>query len=168
MFQRFIKCVSAMLVLVLLFNMMPVQAFAALLAEAPAAEEAMDATAIGESGSIVAELPTLRDTYTKQFLLDNGNRMTVQYAIPVHYQDSDGTWLQYDNRMVLSDTQAADATADSTEPEYRVIQSDKNVRLSKKTSEKKQVTIEKDGHQIFWGFSDINKVDVRFVEDRTT
>lgn len=30
-----------------------------------------------------------------------------------------------------------------------------------------QVTIEKDCHQISWGFSNINKVDVRFPEDQT-
>ena len=88
--------------------------------------------------------------------------MAVQYAMPVHYQDADGTWRQYDNRM---EEVPVPADADTTlSAEYRVIESDKEIRLSHKASEKKLVTIEKDGHQISWGFSGVNKSTVQFTE----
>ncbi len=169
MFKRFLRCISLVLVLVVLVNMVPVQALTTPSAETSAAEAAAEITDVTKDGNIIAELSNNRDTYTKQFLLDNGNKMAVQYAIPVHYQDSEGTWRQYDNRMTEIEAEAADATVtDNAEPEYRVIQSDKDIRLSKKASEKKLVTIEKDGHQISWGFSGINKVDVVFTEEDST
>lgn len=164
MFKQFLRCVSTLLVLVMLVNMVPAQALGDLLAEASAAEVAEETPAVTEYGNIIAELPNDRDAYTKQFLLDNGNTMAVQYAIPVHYQDSSGVWQQYDNRM----TQTEAVSVDNAEPEYRVIQSDKDIRLAKKASEKKLVTIEKDGHQISWGFSGISKADVTFAEEKTT
>ncbi len=156
------KLLSFLLIIALLTGLLPMQIFAAQYRESLLTVSASaEATAATESGNIVAELTDSRDAYTKQFLLDNGNTMAVQYAIPVHFQNSTGAWVQYDNRM--TETTAADST-----PEYRVIQSDRAIRLSKKTSEKKQVTIEKDGHEISWGFSGINKVNVRFVEDTTS
>ena len=168
MFKRFLQCISTILVLVMLFNMVPVQAVEGLSGETPKAEVAAEATPITEDGKIIAELSNNRDTYTKRFMLDNGSTMAVQYAIPVHYQDSDGTWQQYDNRMTEIEAVAADATAtDNSEAEFRVIQSDKDIRLAKKASETKLVTIEKDGHQISWGFTGINKVDVVFTEEDT-
>ncbi len=169
MFKQFLRCISTLLVLVMLINMVPVQALTTPSAEESATEAAEDTSVVTEYGNIIAELSNDRDAYTKQFLLDNGNTMAVQYALPVHYQDSDGIWQQYDNRMAETVNAAAEAiTADYTETEYRVIQSDKDIRLAKKTSEKKLVTIEKDGHQISWGFSGINKVDVTFVEEDAT
>ena len=166
MLQRFLKCISTMLVLVMLINMVPVQALEIQSAETGNAEVTQETTATAEEGKIVAELSAERDAYTKRFMLDNGSTMAVQYAIPVHYQDSDGVWQQYDNRM--TETAVAEASAtDIAEAEFRVIQSDKDIRLSKKASEKKLVTIEKDGHQISWGFTGINKVDVVFTEEDT-
>ena len=166
MFKRILRCISVVLVLVMFVNMVPVQALEGLSGET--SEAAAETTPVTEDGNIIAELSNNRDTYTKQFLLDNGNKMAVQYAIPVHYQDSDGIWQQYDNRMTEIEAVAADATAtDNPEAEFRVIQSDKDIRLAKKASEKKLVTIEKDGHQISWGFTGINKVDVVFTEEDT-
>lgn len=164
MLKRLMRCISAVLVLVLVLNMVPVQALE-LVNNDPSIVESVNTE---DEDKIVAELSAQRDTYTKQFLLDNGNKMAVQYAIPVHYQDSDGIWQQYDNRMTEIEAVAADATAtDNPEAEFRVIQSDKDIRLAKKASEKKLVTIEKDGHQISWGFTGINKVDVVFTEEDT-
>ena len=169
MFKRLLRCISLVLVLVMLVNMVPVQALTTPSAEASAAEAATETTSVTKDGKIIAELSNDRNAYTKQFLLDNGNTMAVQYAIPVHYQDSKGAWQQYDNRMTETGSADTDAVAtDNADAEYRVIQSDKDIRLSKKASEKKLVTIEKDGYQISWGFSGINKVDVTFTEEDTT
>ena len=169
MFKRFLRCISMVLVLVMLVNIAPVQALTNLLEEASTAEASVETTVVQESGNIIAELSNDRDAYTKQFLLDNGNTMAVQYAIPVHYQDSNGAWQQYDNRMTETDSASAEAVAaDDAVPGYRVIQSDKDIRLSQKSSEKKLVTIEKDGHLISWGFSGINKVDIAFVEENSS
>ena len=169
MFKRFLRCMSAFLVLVMLFNMVPVQALESLSENVSATEEITQSEDVAETSNIIAELSTERDAYTKRFLLDNGNTMAVQYAIPVHYQDSDGAWQQYDNRMTEIEAEVADATVtDNADAEFRVIRSDKDIRLSKKASEKKLVTIEKDGHEISWGFSGINKVDVVFTEEDST
>ena len=161
MLKRLLQCISTMLVLVMLVNVVPLQALENLPAEAPTTET----TPNTEEGKIIGELSNNRDEYTKRFLLDNGNTIAAQYAIPVHYQDSNGDWQQYDNRMAVMDAEAVET--DGSEVTYRVIQSDKDIQLSKKASEKKLVTIEKDGHEISWGFSGINKVDVVFTEEDT-
>ena len=83
MLKQLLRCISTLLVLVLLINMLPVQALGELTAES-SVEKTVTESPAAESGNIITELPEDRDTYTKQFLLDNGNTMAVQYAIAVH------------------------------------------------------------------------------------
>ena len=82
MLKRFLQWVSTLLVIVFVFQMLPLQVLAAQNTQSPAAgvnEEQLPASA---EATVVAELTEERDTYTKQFLLDNGNIMAVQYAMP--------------------------------------------------------------------------------------
>ena len=116
-----------------------------------------------QDAQIIAELIDERQEYEKRFMLSNGSMMAVQYDLPVHYLDDDGNWIQYDNRMQETDVILDTEVEKSSSTEYRVIESDSDVRLSKKAGNKKIVTIAKDGHQISWGFVGVNKVELELT-----
>ena len=117
---------------------------------------------------IIAELTDERQEYEKRFMLSNGSMMAVQYDLPVHFLDDDGNWIQYDNRMQETSEILDTETEKSSSTEYRVIESDSDVRLSKKAGNKKIVTIAKDGHQISWGFVGVNKVELELTDVEET
>ena len=122
-----------------------------------------------QEAQIIAELTDERQEYEKRFMLSNGSMMAVQYDLPVHYLDDDGNWIQYNNRMQETDSILDTEVERVSSTEYRVIESDSDVRLSKKAGDKKIVTIAKDGHQISWGFVGVNKVELELTDvDETT
>ncbi len=51
--------------------------------------------------------------------------------------------------------------------EYKVKQSDQDIRLAQKAGSKKIVTVEKDGNKISWGFTGAAKIPVEFAQQET-
>ena len=82
MFKRFMQSLSTLLVLVLLLNMLPMQALADL--QLDATDNVSPVT--DKDAEIVAEVPEGRSEYSKEFLLSNGLHMATVYAEPVHYE----------------------------------------------------------------------------------
>lgn len=101
MFKRFLQCISTLLVLVLLVNMLPVQAFAALQLDSTEQVEIKPMEPISSKATIVQEISEKRSEYIKEFLLSNGLHMATVYAEPVHYE-KDGKWEDIDNTLTLS------------------------------------------------------------------
>lgn len=52
-----------------------------------------------EPAQILGEVEEDRDEYTKHFRMSDGSFMAVQYEYPVHFQDKNGEWAEYDNTM---------------------------------------------------------------------
>ncbi len=48
---------------------------------------------------ILGEIEKERDEYSKTFRLENGNKLLVQYSIPIHYKNSKDEWVNYDNTL---------------------------------------------------------------------
>ena len=104
MFKRFLRCVSTLLVLVMLINMAPVQALGQLQAGEIgqiSGTEPITTPETAEPAVIVAEIPEGRSEYSKEFLLSNGLHMATVYAEPVHYE-KDGKWEDIDNTLVAN------------------------------------------------------------------
>lgn len=101
MFKRFLQCISTLLVLVLLVNMLPVQAFATLQLDSTEQVEIKPMEPISSKATIVQEISDKRSEYIKEFLLSNGLHMSTVYAEPVHYE-KDGKWEDIDNTLTLS------------------------------------------------------------------
>ena len=115
---------TAMVLALLIAVMIPVQTGAIVLPEMTAAENQISGTQGGaidaqeeetKPAKILAEVTEDRDEYTKHFRMDDGSFMAVQYEYPVHYQDKNGEWVDYDNSMKEVETQPATDTP--TEPE---------------------------------------------------
>ena len=99
-FKRFLRICSAVLILALLINLFPLQAFAL---------DNMDAddnaTLIPSAPSgpveVVEEVIGKRTEYSKEFLLSNGLHMAAVYGEPVHFQKN-GNWENIDNTLKLT------------------------------------------------------------------
>lgn len=91
------RAVAAVLMLVLLFQLMPLQTLAATTGSA-AAEVSQEQV----SASILGEDPSLRTRTQKHFRLSDGSFLAVSYGVPVHYQDDSGHWQEIDNTLTLS------------------------------------------------------------------
>ena len=73
--------------------------------------------------TIQGEVTSLRKEGEKHFRMSDGSFMAVSYGVPVHYQDADGNWVDYDNRLsasasgelyIAEDTEAAQTFKSTT------------------------------------------------------
>ncbi len=99
--SRWMRLLAFTLVFAMMFQMLPVQAFAldgsgsATRQEyEPEAEEPYSLTVLGE-------VESLREEKIKHFRLSDGSFVAVAYGMPVHYQGQDGQWQDIDNSLLL-------------------------------------------------------------------
>ena len=89
--------------------------------DATEAELAMDSeeqTPVTETEALIlSEVEEERQESSKTFLLTDGTFMLAQYAVPVHYEDSEGNWQEFDTTLVTeeSSTEDSDGTYTTTE-----------------------------------------------------
>ena len=97
MLKRLMKCISALLVLVLFVNMVPAQVLADLHLDSTDQVEITPAGSASKEVAIVQEITENRSEYSKEFLLSNGLHMATVYAEPVHYEKDGkmGGYRQY-------------------------------------------------------------------------
>jgi len=136
MSEKFFRYVSAFLALIMLVNIVPVQALGTAQSD-PAMQAGTVTAADSTEDAIVAELPEGRTEYTKEFLLSNGLHMAAVYDQPVHYE-KDGKWENINNTL----TAAADGTYKNTAGVWEV---------SFPQSSNQAVTIQKDGYTLSFG-----------------
>ena len=135
-------------------------------------EEILSAESEDVEAIIIGEDKTKRDEYTKYFITNAGTTIMAQYAVPVHYKDANGEYVDFDNSLkssevaVTSSTQD-EATADEisaynlrtvelteqTEEIFVNKKSNSKVSHFKKSGKAKLVEISRDGHTISWGYS---------------
>lgn len=97
---RFTRILSMILVLAMLTQMMPVQAFAT-----SGGSNALDVEAEQPVTTILGEVEDLREEDTKHFRMSDGSYIAVSYGMPVHYEDEEGNWEDINNTIVQnSDT----------------------------------------------------------------
>ncbi|MCR5637021.1 MAG: DNRLRE domain-containing protein, partial [Clostridiales bacterium] len=53
-----------------------------------------------EKAHIEAEMSSKREVYVKHFKLSDGSMAAMQYQIPVHFEDTTGKLIDYDNRLI--------------------------------------------------------------------
>ena len=130
------KLLSVVLVLVMLFNMIPLNAFAAETTTQPPANTTGH-EAVPHDVYIVEEIIEERSEYIKQFRMSNGLQMAAVYASPVHYEEN-GRWEEIDNTLQLATTRSGNAYVNTA----GVWQ----VSFPQNMTEDNGITITKDGH----------------------
>ena len=106
--KRFLKLISTLLSLVLLFQLLPMQIFASGLENST--QETSIPSAQQKPVMVVGENEALRTSGVKHFHLSDGSSVAVSYGTAVHYQDENGQWVEIDNRPVLNSEQTVYAS----------------------------------------------------------
>ncbi len=107
--KPFGKCLSLLLVVALLIQLLPTTIFATeseTTADPNVTDDAMSGYADelesienpASSVTILFEEESLREESVKHFRMDDGSYIAVQYGTPVHYEE-DGKWVEYDNTL---------------------------------------------------------------------
>ena len=107
MFRNFIRILSLVLVVSLLWNMLPLSVLgeefrAAQSENSESTSTEADATLETqepEEITILGELTDRRTENIKEYLLSNGNTLAAVYGNSVHYQE-DGQWKEIDNTLI--------------------------------------------------------------------
>ena len=98
------RILSLVLTLALVFQLLPLNAFAAEALTDTAAEETNWEMPEQEEPDVVGEVEELRDHTSKQFRLSDGSFAAVNYGIPVHYLDDNNNWVDVDNTLTYSNS----------------------------------------------------------------
>lgn len=141
MFKKFMRTLSFLLVVAMLWNMLPVSVLGAelrSLQNGSGLTADMDSIAVqeGKQVTVVGELTDKRTESTKEFLLSNGNILAAVYGSPVHYQEN-GQWKDIDNTLVAR----TDGTYTNTAGVWEV-------SFPETLGGSKQVSITKDGYTL--------------------
>ena len=93
--------------------------------------------------------------------------MIAQYNEPVHYKDSKGKWVEYNNTLSEDKTASPDEAGDSS---YTNKSSDISVNLSNKAKSKNMISLQSDGYKISWGYDNAgkSKADVKKNNEKTS
>lgn len=120
-----------------------------------------------EESKIVKELTGERTENSKEFLLEDGTKMIAQYNEPVHYKDSKGKWVEYNNTLSEDKTASPDEAGDSS---YTNKSSDISVNLSNKAKSKNMISLQSNGYKISWGYDNAgkSKADVKKNNEKTS
>ena len=148
MFRNFIRILSLVLVVSLLWNMLPVsvlgEEFRATQSEnnesIPTETDATLETQEPEEITILGELTDRRTENIKEYLLSNGNTLAAVYGNSVHYQE-DGQWKEIDNTLI-----AKDGTYVNTAGLLRV-------SFPQSLTGNNYITVSKDGYTLSFGMA---------------
>lgn len=148
---------------------LPVDVVAATLPKAETQYSSFD-NVVGENpeeSKIVKELTNERTENSKEFLLEDGTKMIAQYNEPVHYKNSKGKWVEYNNTLSEDKTASPDEAGDSS---YTNKSSDISVNLSNKAKSKNMISLQSDGYKISWGYDNAgkSKADVKKNNEKTS
>ena len=167
--KKAMRVVSVFLSGLLISEVLPLTAFAQESfpsAGGPAAAVTESSSVISQQGTeeqpqIIAEDISRREEDEKHFLMSDGSYMAVQYASPVHFNNGEDGWQEYDNTLAETDALEEDQTEKSfklfKDKDFVNQKADFSVRFSKKTNGKKLVRLEKDGYQLAWTYQGIAK-----------
>ena len=148
---------------------LPVEVYASTLPEKENNYSSFD-NVVGENpeeSKIVKELTDERTENSKEFLLEDGTKMIAQYNEPVHYKDSKGKWVEYNNTLSEDKTASPDEAGDSS---YTNKSSDISVNLSNKAKSKNMISLQSNGCKISWGYDNAgkSKADVKKNNEKTS
>lgn len=137
MSKRSTRVWSVLMVIIMIFNMIPVYALAEETTDSVPDEETEQQYVSTEDVHVVEEIVDRRTEYTKVFQLSNGLHLASMYATPVHYE-VDGQWAEIDNTLQQTNTRSGN-TYTNTAGVWQV-------SFPQSMTKENGVTITKDGY----------------------
>ena len=117
--------------------------------------EVTDSVFVEEEASepeILYEIISLRDEYSKRFMLSDGNVQIARYDSAVHFLDENGEWKDIDNSL-----QSSDAIDSEDFNGYENKANEIKVKFSKSSNANKLFKYQFDKSSITWGLSNADK-----------
>ena len=117
--------------------------------------EVTDSVFVEEEASepeILYEIISLRDEYSKRFMLSDGNVQIARYDSAVHFLDENGEWKDIDNSL-----QSSDAIDSEDFNGYENKANEIKVKFSKSSDASKLFKYQFDKSSITWGLSNADK-----------
>ena len=150
------RWIAILLSLVLMIQMIPVQALAIEIETgAMGTESSGSLKPEQEEAQIVAEVPSGRDEFQKEFILSNGLRMISIYGSAVHYEE-DGEWKEIDNTLQPISATGAVLTgkaAQTSTVAYKNTAGLWDVKLPASLNSGSAVEVSKDGYTLSFQFA---------------
>lgn len=146
--KKLISAVSITLTASMAFTF-PVQVFAQNLPTFSGSEEN------GSEATIVGELISEREEYTKYFKMSDGSTMAAQYEYPVHYKNDENQWTEYDNSLSESENKTSTDDEAQTIDDEKTLTNQKsniNVKLSNKAKLNNMIKVNFNDYQVSWGY----------------
>ena len=144
------RAISSILTVLLMFELIPVQAYAAVSYEETEETAVYDSQegdlSVEENDDIdltktvlTEEISDRRDEYQKEFMMENGMRLAAVYPMAVHFE-RDGEWEEIDNTLVPGISEEGEI--------YRNKEGMWDVCLPQEIDENRNITLTHDGYTL--------------------
>ena len=107
-------------------------------------DNAVSTTLSGEDAHILSEDTTLRDEYTKHFVLSDGSMLAASYSAPVHYYE-DEEWKDIDNTLVSENAKTGSDIRGFVNTESGV-----KYKFAQSSAEAALLEMTADGYSVSW------------------
>lgn len=115
---------------------------------------------------ILSEIIEKRDETEKRFVLSDGSFLVARYSQPIHYQNNDGVWIDYNNTLTETNTTTEQATLFGTDEIYSTNNQVENVVFAKKSNSNTLVSYEAKDYPISFNYQSANKSNIKIVEKK--
>lgn len=137
--RGFLRLIATVLSLGILLSVPPTQLYA----EIVGVTQTTDTTGEEANASVVGELSELRSDYIKYFTMDDGSITAAVYSSAIHYEGSNGEYLDVDNSLVLQENAYGDMV-------YRNVLNSYSMMLPQTTSSQKMIEFTEGDSTISW------------------
>ena len=107
-------------------------------------DNVVSTTLSGEDAHILSEDTTLRDEYTKHFVLSDGSMLAASYSAPVHYYEDD-EWKDIDNTLVSENAKTGSDIRGFVNTESGV-----KYKFAQSSAEAALLEMTADGYSVSW------------------
>lgn len=109
---------------------------------------------------IVLEIDAERTVNTKTFLLEDGSSMVAVYDQPVHFENKNGKWIEYDNTIL-------DSKADSDDDVLTNKNSNIDIELAKESENNDLIKVANEKMSISWSYENANHTKAKVTNTNT-
>lgn len=117
-----------------------------------------------EEPYILSEDLTKREANVKHFLMSDGSYLAAQYDEPVHYENDNGEWIDYDNNLTKSEATETQEEIFGQSTVYKTNNENTNIVFAEKSNSNTLVLIEDKEYPISWNYQSAKNSRIKVIE----
>ncbi len=118
-----------------------------------------------EEPYILSEDLTKREENVKHFLMSDGSYLAAQYDEPVHYENDNGEWIDYDNNLTKSEATETQEEIFGQSTVYKTNNENSNIVFAEKSNSNTLVLIEDKEYSISWNYQSAKNSRIKVIEN---